>query len=147
MTECSGCGSCCSPITLAFTQEDVRRLLPAQMDARTRRWILHELVPISRREGKARSPWTDHAAMHIRAGKFDPGYSHFYECRNFDRTTRRCTAYEDRPDVCRDYPYYGAKTLQPNIALPAWCSFRADIGKPVEPEPDWQAIELTRKAP
>lgn len=83
--------------------------------------------------------------MHMRGGKLDPGYPQFYECVNFDRETRRCTKYEDRPPVCRDYPYYGQRQLAPNIALPHWCSFRADIGQEVEPEPDWQAIELSRK--
>lgn len=145
MTECSSCGSCCDPITLAFTQDDARRMLPTEIDARTRRWIIDELVPISRREGMARSPWITHTALPMKGGQYDPGYSQFYECRNFDRVTRRCTAYEDRPPVCSGFPHYGKKVLPTNIVIPHWCSFRADIGQPVEPEPDWQAIELTRK--
>jgi Fe-S-cluster containining protein len=28
-------------------------------------------------------------------------------CRHWDETARLCTAYDQRPRMCRDYPYYG----------------------------------------
>lgn len=28
-----------------------------------------------------------------------------YTCKHFDMTTRNCTNYENRPTMCRDYPY------------------------------------------
>lgn len=31
--------------------------------------------------------------------------AHHYTCRYFDRETRDCTIYEQRPDMCRDHPY------------------------------------------
>lgn len=36
-----------------------------------------------------------------------PGGSegHHYTCRYFDKATRDCTIYEERPDMCRDAPY------------------------------------------
>ena len=30
---------------------------------------------------------------------------HVYTCRHFDERTRLCTIYEERPQMCRDYPY------------------------------------------
>lgn len=142
---CNGCGACCSPVTLSMSQEDVRRKLPGQLDARTRRWILEELTPISRREGKARAPWVG-GGMTLKNGRYSPDYSFFYECKNFDPVTRLCAAYDDRPEVCSGYPWYQAAP-NPGAALPPYCSYREDIGKSVEPQPDWQTIELTRKAP
>lgn len=30
---------------------------------------------------------------------------HHYTCRYFDKKSRDCTIYEQRPDMCRDHPY------------------------------------------
>lgn len=30
---------------------------------------------------------------------------HFFTCKNWDEETRLCKIYEDRPAMCRDYPY------------------------------------------
>ena len=30
-----------------------------------------------------------------------------YTCRHWDEETRLCTVYEDRPEMCREYPYAG----------------------------------------
>lgn len=30
---------------------------------------------------------------------------HVYTCRHFDEGTRLCAIYEQRPEMCRDYPY------------------------------------------
>jgi Fe-S-cluster containining protein len=30
---------------------------------------------------------------------------HFFTCKNWDEDTRLCRIYEDRPAMCRDYPY------------------------------------------
>lgn len=44
----------------------------------------------------------------------DPGrvgrIMHTYTCKHFDRTTRNCTIYDIRPQMCRDYPSYGVGT-------------------------------------
>lgn len=34
-----------------------------------------------------------------------------YTCRHWDTETKLCTAYEDRPQMCRDYPYVGSCSL------------------------------------
>lgn len=147
VTECNGCGSCCDPVTLSVSQDDVRRLLPYQVGARTRQWVLEELRPLSRREGLERAPWLKgRQTMQIGPdGKPDFTPSHFYECTNLDPVTRQCNRYDDRPPVCRNFPHDGQARINPGATLAPWCSFRADIGQEVEPQPDWQAVELTRK--
>jgi Fe-S-cluster containining protein len=49
----------------------------------------------------------------IRETKTDPldgreffqGPQYVYTCKHFDRLARNCTIYENRPQMCRDYPY------------------------------------------
>lgn len=46
-------------------------------------------------------------------------------CDRFDTETRLCTAHDDRPPVCRDYPWYGGEvTEERKLVLPTRCSFR-----------------------
>lgn len=145
MTACNGCGSCCDPVTLPFTQAEAAQMRLGSIDERTREWVLLELRPLSRREGLRRAPWLAGKATVAMddEGNVTAVYSTFYECSNLDPVTRQCTAYERRPDVCRRYPYQPNGRVHPGAALPHWCSFRADQGLPVEPEPDWQPIALT----
>lgn len=63
-------------------------------------YILDMLVPLTRRQALTRSR---------RLGYPDPPkYGKDYDlftCRHWDEATRLCTAYEQRPWMCRDYPY------------------------------------------
>lgn len=56
--------------------------------------------------------------------------AHFYSCDRYDAAARRCTDYANRPSMCRGFPWNG-DTPDATKALPAECSFRADIGQPV----------------
>ncbi len=47
-----------------------------------------------------------------------------YSCDRFDPQTRLCTAHEDRPPICRGFPYYGRETI--TVDLPEQCSYRDD---------------------
>jgi Fe-S-cluster containining protein len=44
------------------------------------------------------------AAMAVYLGDSDRG-SHMYTCRHLNVITGDCTDYENRPDVCREFPY------------------------------------------
>lgn len=138
MTDCNGCGSCCDPVTLPWTQRQVQMTLPGSiMDAETRRWVLEDLTPISRREGLRRTPWLQREGAVVIAFMGDEvivDAHSYYDCKHFDRETRRCTNYENRPQPCRDYPWYDG-TPTPAAALPGWCSFNADVGREVTPVP------------
>lgn len=104
------------------------------LSERTRRWLLDDLTPMSRRDVLAREPWLLDANEPRLSRSPDGGdlfIPFFYSCRWFDRETRRCTNWEDRPEPCRAYPW-GDGPPDHTAALPPTCSFRADIGQTVE---------------
>ena len=53
-------------------------------------------------------PWA-RLAIRLELISEAPAYA-LFTCREWDATSRRCKAYEDRPDTCRDYPYGGEHT-------------------------------------
>jgi Fe-S-cluster containining protein len=90
--DCSRCPAyCCSYPRIAVSERDISRL------------ARHFGLPLDR----AREKFT----YRYRSGDVDEQIlrhhkDHIYEsvCRFFDRDTRRCTVYEARPTVCRQYP-------------------------------------------
>jgi Fe-S-cluster containining protein len=144
MTEratCNTCGACCDPVTLPFTQQEA--IEATGLMPRTRDWILHDLTPISRKEAKRKAAWV--WSDRIGAKKMSEVMQFFYRCRWFDPESRLCSNWQNRPLPCSGYPW-GDDPPRPEAALPPTCSFRADIGKPVEPMPEeWQQIILSRK--
>lgn len=46
-----------------------------------------------------------------------------FRCANFDPDTKLCRIWDDRPDVCRDYPLYGRSMVHPNAAIPSTCGY------------------------
>lgn len=149
VTECNSCGACCSPVVSVFAPTDLRRMMPGRLSPTARLDIAHlrdHCTPISRREGLARAPYlSDGVTVMGVPGSPEStmiSFSFFYECEYFDSDTRRCTNYDNRPPMCADYPWYGQDPLatetERSKALPRMCSFRADIGKPVEAIPvEW----------
>lgn len=128
MTECNGCGVCCDPVVLPITQIEA---LTAPLDPEVRRWVLEDLIPMSRREAKAKFPLVFERPVHqVLNGVATMLQPLFYRCRNYDPETGRCAIYETRPETCRDFPWAGGRP-NPGIALPAPCSFNADVGRPV----------------
>src|SRR5262245_61969975 len=74
-------GACCDPVTLSVHLYREMSLDPRHI--RNARYVLNMLT--------ARGPLPDHGT-----GEFD--------CKYFDRDTRRCTAYDRRPEMCRTFP-------------------------------------------
>jgi Fe-S-cluster containining protein len=147
-TVCNGCGDCCDPVPFALTQDEVRAMLPSQIPPKLRRFILEDLTPIRRSEGLRRASymtgggqtWTwekDGETGKPIENSAHVDVTHFYECRHFDRETRRCNNYEGRTWACAGYPWFGMKP-DPAFSLPARCSFNADVGRPV-------AVSIERK--
>src|SRR5262249_28868361 len=99
MGSCTGCGACCRVIVLAESPEEVR-----QMAALTRVLGIpsdHSLAadhcqPIAREEAMQKNPFY--------TSRPPPG-AHLYTCDPL-APDGRCTAYDDRPLVCRGYPWY-----------------------------------------
>lgn len=133
-------------MSLSFSQDDIRRLLPYQLEAAgidegTRDWILHDLIPISYREGLGDRPEFRGKVPLGRGPDGNPRTEQvrFFRCRNYDRDTRRCLAYATRSTACREFPWVETPTAGERYLLPAECAFRADLGLPVA---EWQPVEL-----
>jgi Fe-S-cluster containining protein len=131
VTDCNGCGGCCDPVILPYTQIEV---LSATTNEEDRAWVLLDLTPISEDEARERQPEYVRRLRHLLAHGLAKKV-HFYRCRHYDDTTRRCSNYENRPPVCRGFPWMGGPPVQ-GVPLPTHCSFRADIGETPDPLPD-----------
>lgn len=139
MTECNGCGACCDPVISVVpppmladgSADDV-------VGAEEADWMRAHLTPIlPRRHGmKMVRSWSSGTTWFHAPGSADlhPVLSWFYRCDLYDAETRRCTDFANRPTMCRQYPWYEGDTQaeRENKNLPPTCSFRADIGLPVE---------------
>lgn len=136
MTACNDCGACCSPVQLPYSQNDLRFAAPWQVDPEMRRWVLEDLTPIPKRDGLARSPHLTQGGttFAIIGGQPSAVTAFFYECRHYDPDNRACLNYENRPEVCSEYPWYG-EGPDPSKALPLTCSYLADVGRPVADVP------------
>jgi len=82
---CARCGDCCDPVYL--TPENAAKLAdPGTTGDRASSEFAREHW-----HQRAQSPLPDHLA---------------YDCDQFDPASRLCTAGDDRPPVCRYYPWY-----------------------------------------
>lgn len=93
--DCSVCpGYCCSYPRIQVLDEDLERLAghfgleTAAAGRKFTRWYVDDDTP----------PGTERILRHRK----DAIYGSI--CRFFDTKARRCTVYEARPQVCRDYP-------------------------------------------
>lgn len=123
-----GCGRCCHPVTLPFNQFEAA--LRTDLPARSLRWILEDLTPMAPETAFRLAPYLflRPTKVELKDGTLVDAPNHFYRCRNFDPGTKTCAIYEDRPDTCRNYPWYGRK---PNdaAALPPECGYNVDVGR------------------
>lgn len=130
MTECNGCGGCCDPVVLPFTQQQVKFASKFDIDDEDRRFVLEDLTPMRPKLALEKRPEMRGRPLVDAAGDLML-LPHFYTCKHFDEETRACTNYEGRPPVCRGYPWYDSGPKH-GAALPPACSFNADIGQPVK---------------
>lgn len=115
MTECSQCGDCCENIHLSHDLRRMRQELAsgkaAGVWAKDANFILKNMIP----DGTV-----------VRQGKV----KQTLQCLKFDKETRKCTAHNERPQMCRQYPFYGRDPLQSggDTSMGGRCSFLADAG-------------------
>lgn len=93
-------GACCAvfPMHLEQTQFAMRK----GRQKRDIEYIADMLIPLTRRQALARSRRLGYGDP----PKYGKNYG-LFTCRHWDEQTRLCTAYDERPDMCRDYPYVG----------------------------------------
>lgn len=98
-------GRCCAIFWWSRTPEQLAAypLLSGGATAEESKFIADMLIPLSEEEARERidkygMPYTYEEAT-ATAGRL------LYTCRHWDSETRLCTAYEQRPWMCRTYPY------------------------------------------
>lgn len=133
-----GCGQCCDPVVLAIGPEYLAAHpeVAAVMDPREREWVENELKPVATPSWV--KPGRVATATVILNGRPKVLEANYFRCVNFDSEARRCTRYEDRPRVCRDYPWPAGESpraLGGGAELPPSCVFWRDLGREPEPVP------------
>jgi Fe-S-cluster containining protein len=92
----SGCnGACCVAFPISCTLEELRErdTIEDQVD------LLAMLVPLTHEEAADRRA---RFGVELPVRDEDPAY---FRCVHWDETTRLCGNYENRPGMCRWYPY------------------------------------------
>ena len=109
-------GRCCRDFIIRRSPKELRR----DADEATPRW-------------KAEYTKIADMVVHLRAtGRF--GDEHHYTCKHFDSETNNCTDYENRPEMCRNYPYGDP------------CGFEECEWNPDSPKPDVSVKKLRYSA-
>lgn len=125
---CVGCGDCCAAITCNTTKVFLRAQLADPDSSVENRenaeFMLKHWRRITKAEAHRLQPYLE---------VFNDQPIIFWRCDAFDYTTRRCTAYDARPPICRDFPWY---TYGPNTyglaGLPR-CGYWVDVPEEQRP--------------
>jgi Fe-S-cluster containining protein len=111
--ECAGV--CCAGFTLSRTYAEIVEHMDTIPDGE---YIVDMLIPLTADESALRS---------VRFGsKLYPPEREVFTCRHWNENTRRCGAYEQRPGMCRKFPY--------GDPCEHGCGFLVDPALLIEPE-------------
>lgn len=99
--KCFGCGNCCKIIPMGISWEGINDIYTQQEDkeseyAKNIKFILDNWTPIY----CFVDIWRIRPDMRILA-------DHYYTCKQFNKFNHNCMVYNNRPPVCKDYPFYG----------------------------------------
>lgn len=155
---CGRCGDCCRATWLRHDRATLAAQLPRREalaadetldpevraveaeNAETSRFVLAHWREITEGEAQRRLPGF------LAGGEGGA----FYACDRFDEATNRCTAHDDRPPICRDYPWYRKGPSERNLhRCLTHCTYWADLPEESRP-PGWSPvaqppIQITRK--
>lgn len=107
---CVGCGTCCKLACSEFSPEQLK--IKAQNNDRFASQFLSVFVPYESKE-EARKIYPEYIKM-LEDNKEDEVY--FYHCPKLTECNR-CSDYENRPQICRDFPD------NPLALLPKSCGY------------------------
>jgi len=144
VTTCGCCGDCCRDIPLSTSKAAFRRKLShgdARDDDVWAAWVAgweSQGDP----ETPDRESWVRLQAdarfiiEHWHGGRRAPnGTTKGWTCDRFDPETWLCTAYEERPPICSDFPWYDRPAGHVDGGRwPLRCTFWAD--RPAEERPE-----------
>jgi len=141
MTECAQCGMCCECIILPYNDGYIEVMAKEE---NKEGWFHGDFsfahrnfIEISRKQALKINPYL--SAWNQKA-------QYFYICKQFCHVTKKCIVHEIRPDVCREFPWYGRKPeKQPLYSKD--CSFQKDLKKLNKPKAEKVKIKNgTRKS-
>lgn len=121
MGKCAKCGRCCEVIAVNGTKRQYK-----ESNVSSAAFMLTHWHRVSRSEAVATN-WRI-----VRSDKKRAKY--YYKCDQYDPDTKSCLCQEEKPPVCRDFPWYGT---EPTVfALCSWpeCSFWEDVPNGPEKE-------------
>lgn len=135
-----GSTGCCTVLLLSVSPDELLEAGPAVaarrwgVGPRTFVWATTELYPLTQTEAEEWAPWmfADPRAVN---GRYPFG------CPHYDQDIRRCTDWENRPEVCSGYPRYGRDRVPSNGLLAPGCEFRRDQG--ASPDREWVPVRMT----
>lgn len=107
---CAKCGDCCENIWM-YPEFDANRITDNEADKITLEFI--------------RKHWT-------KTGTDASGWQS-WSCAFFDALHRLCTAHNNRPPVCQNYPWYG-NPPEPGKIVNTRCSYALDLPPDQRPE-------------
>ena len=115
---CNQCGACCRVLTLEQSPDEIRATaavtsvlgIPSDAVFAARHWH-----PLTRAEALQRNSFYTSQL---------PPDAHLYWCDQLG-PDGRCLAYEERPLVCRGYPWYGARPRPMPLPHPD-CGYAVD---------------------
>jgi len=119
MSLCNQCGACCRVLTLAESPEQIHAMalltgvlgIPSDSVFAAKHWH-----PLTRAAALERNPFY--------TGRL-PADAHLYSCDQLG-ADGRCMAYEERPLVCRGYPWYDGGPRDMELADPD-CGYFHDV--------------------
>jgi Fe-S-cluster containining protein len=128
---CNGCGHCCNPVILDKTKREYQMQLPETEEGKAnRRFVLDCLTLLPAAEGHRRAQYLFDPSIELGVSATVGGEPtvavFFYECKNYDPDERKCLDWENRPPVCRGFPWYDGPPRREAV-LPPECSFIEDI--------------------
>lgn len=94
-------GHCCQHFTLPWPDDQLPNIL----------WA-HKAGAVAWQDPE----WLFIVNMTVPIHQHDPLYRFTYTCRHFDQPSGNCTIYDDRPEMCRNYPY-GRRCEDPDCTL------------------------------
>lgn len=109
---CTGCGTCCRLACSEFSPQELK--MKAEHGDNFAAQFLSVFVPY-KSKAEAREIYPEYIKM-LENNKEDDVY--FYHCPKLNECSR-CTDYENRPQICRDFPD------NPLALLPKSCGFNA----------------------
>jgi len=101
-------GHCCRSFYLRFSPEQLKAWADGSQPHTYKPEEIKKVADMVIHLGPADDPNTNRPVLADRLGNVIPNQAdggHYYTCKHHNTATGNCDNYENRPDMCRDYPY------------------------------------------